>query len=312
MFLKSALLRTLISLCAFAAPLCVEGSEVTSGSVEHAASWFSHIGLQRPGFSYSGTFYNSAWYSTPCSPCFPGDIVNTSNGVSLHPADFNIARVTIGSQTYYSWSYFQPEPPFPYAKFSSGINFHGGLVEVPYSDEPTLILVTPFTMSGGVLGYSGSYSLFSEHFTGSGLAWLHLRRTEREGVPAYSFYQITYQIAAGVDIDVKPGDDLNYINPKSQGKTPIAILSTASFDAGSVDPTTISVAGASVSLRRNGTTASSLEDVNGDGLLDLVVHVNTPDLQLTDPNQVLLECYTNSGEYLWGTDEITLSEGGTL
>lgn len=306
MFSKSALVRTWILLFALAAPLCVEGSELTSGSVERPGFWFSRIALQRPRFNYNGTFYSSAWYSTPCFPCYPGDVVNTSNGVSLHPADFNSASVTMGSQTYYSWSYFYPDPPFPYAKFSSGINFQGGLVEVPHSDVPDLILVTPFTMSGGVFGYSGSQSLFSDTFTGSGLVRLHLKRDERESKLAYTFYDITYEIATGLDIDVKPGDDLNYINVKSRGKTPIAILSTASFDAGTVDPITITVAGASVSLRRNGTTASSLEDVNGDGLVDLVVHVDTQDLQLIDPNQVFLECYTFSGEYLWGTDKIIL------
>lgn len=306
MLSKSALLRTLILLFALGAPLCVEGSELSSGWVERG--WFGRIVLQRPGFTFDGTFYDFAWYSRPCVPCYPGDVVNTSNGFRLNTTDFNIARVTMGNQTYYNWGYFFPEPPFPYAKFSSGINFKGGSVEVPYSNAPDLILVTPFTMNGGVFGYSGSNILFSDQFIAAGLVSLHLIRTERDGVPAYLLSGTTYQITPRIDVDVKPGDDFNYINPRSQGKTPIAILSTASFDAGTVDPTTITVAGASVSLRRNGTTASSMEDVNGDGLLDLVVHVNTQDLQLTDPTRVFLGCYTISGEYLWGTNEIIIAQ----
>lgn len=310
MFSKSALVRTLVLLFILAVPWSVEGSELTGGSVYRSA-FYSRIGLHRPHVSYSATFFYG-WSSTPCIRCYPGDVVNTSGSFSLHPTDFNTASFTVGSQTYYSWGYYLPEPPFPYAKFASWITFHGGLVKVPDSDEPYSILVTPFTMSGGVMGYSGSQSLFSENFTGSGLALLHLRKTEWEGIPAYYLYELTYQIDTGIDIDVKPGNDLNYINPKSHGKTPIAILSTASFDAGSVDPTTVTVAGASVSLRKNGSIASSLEDVNGDGLIDLVVHLDTQDLQLIDPSQVFLECYTFSGEYLWGTDQIILSEGEAL
>lgn len=306
MFSKSALLRISVLLFTLAVPLCVEGSEVTSGLVYRPGLFFSSISLQRPGLMYGGSFYSSAWYSTPCLPCFPGDVVSTSNGFSLHTIDFHIASVTMGSQTYYNWGYFFPDPPWPYAKFDSAINFYGGSVEVPFSNAPDLILITPFTMGGNVAGHNNSSWLFSDYLSGSGFVSLRLVKVDQEGTPEYRFSEITYQIATGINMDVKPGDDVNYINLKSLGKTPIAILSTDTFDAGTVDPMTITIAGAPVSLRKNGTTASSLEDVNGDGLLDLVVHVSTEALQPTSPNQVLLEGYTIFGQRLWGTDEIVL------
>lgn len=305
MFSKSALIIRVL-LFTLAVPLCVAASELTSGAVYRFDDFQSRISLHRPGLSYSAIFYGSAWDSTPCRPCFPGDVVNTSNHIFLNARDFIIGDVTIGSQKYYNWEYFFPDPPFPYAKLRSWISFYGGSAEVPISDAPDLILVTPFTMGATVEGFNSSARLFGAYISGSGFVWLHVRRTVWEGTPAYSFSSMTYQIATGIDIDVKPGDELNYINLKSHGKTPIAILSTATFDAGTVDPFTITVAGAPVSLRSNGTTASSLEDVNGDGLLDLVVHVSTRALQPTSPNQVLLEAYTVLGERLWGSDEMIL------
>lgn len=92
-----------------------------------------------------------------------------------------------------------------------------------------------------------------------------------------------------VPIDIKPGDDdddddgdgLTTINLGSRGTTPVAILSTATFDATTVNPTTVTPAGAPVKLRRNGRPMASFEDVNRDRLEDLVVHVETRALQLS-------------------------------
>ena len=86
---------------------------------------------------------------------------------------------------------------------------------------------------------------------------------------------------------------------------PVAILSTADFDATAVDPTTVTLAGAQVALRGKGTPMAFFEDVNKDGLLDLVVHVSTGALQLSDTDtQAILEGRTFAGMPIRGTDTI--------
>ena len=85
-----------------------------------------------------------------------------------------------------------------------------------------------------------------------------------------------------VEIDIKPGRFPNSINLGSNGSVPVAIFSSPTFDATSIDPVTVSLAGAAVNLRGNGTPQVSLRDVNGDGLMDLIVHVDTQALVLNE------------------------------
>lgn len=76
-----------------------------------------------------------------------------------------------------------------------------------------------------------------------------------------------------VNIEVKPGSEGAWapINPKSRGKVPVAVLSSDTFDAMTVDPNTLMFGktGSEASLSRCGKNG---EDVNGDGRLDLVCH----------------------------------------
>src|SRR5262249_18722740 len=75
-----------------------------------------------------------------------------------------------------------------------------------------------------------------------------------------------------VEIDIKPGTSMKSLNPRSRGTIPVAILTTAAFDATTVDPATVRFGG-------NGSEAvplrAALEDVNGDGHLDLILHFST-------------------------------------
>jgi hypothetical protein len=87
-------------------------------------------------------------------------------------------------------------------------------------------------------------------------------------------------------IDIKPGSYPNSINPGSKGTVPVAILSTPDFDATTVDPMSVNLEGAPVKVKKKGTPMASFEDVDGDGYQDLVVHIDTQQLNLSKEDTV--------------------------
>ena len=104
-----------------------------------------------------------------------------------------------------------------------------------------------------------------------------------------------------VVIDIKPGGTPNSINPNSHGEIPVAVLTTNTFDASRVDPTT-------VRFGRNGTAIpvhSALADVDGDGDLDLLLHVNTEDTGIQcGETSASLTGGTVGGQPIGGSDSI--------
>ena len=106
-------------------------------------------------------------------------------------------------------------------------------------------------------------------------------------------------------IDIKPDSRRNTINLNSRGAVPVAILSSPTFDARTVDPLTVTLAGAKVKLKPNGKPKTSVEDVNDDGRKDLVVHVITQQLQLqVGDTSAELEGTTFSGIPIIGSDKV--------
>ena len=111
-----------------------------------------------------------------------------------------------------------------------------------------------------------------------------------------------------VDIDIKPGSYPNSINLGSHGVIPVAILSSVDFDATQIDPATVTLAGSEVAIRGKGKLLAHQEDINGDGLLDLVVQVETENLdsgQFQDGNAKITG-ETFSGDLIVGYDEINI------
>ena len=81
-----------------------------------------------------------------------------------------------------------------------------------------------------------------------------------------------------ITIDIHPGDFSRPINPRSQGVIPVAILTTNTFDATTVDPAT-------VHFGRTGSEApavrSAIQDVDRNGTLDMILFFNTQSTGIT-------------------------------
>jgi N-acetylneuraminic acid mutarotase len=108
-----------------------------------------------------------------------------------------------------------------------------------------------------------------------------------------------------VAIDIKPGDASNTINLKSLGVVPVAILGSATFDPLSVDPSTVTLAGAPVATRGRGVPMTSQGDFNHDGYLDLLLQFRTQSLQLdSTTTQAVLYGETTTGQRIRGTDSV--------
>lgn len=106
-----------------------------------------------------------------------------------------------------------------------------------------------------------------------------------------------------VEIDIKPGSDPNSIKLSANGAIPVAILSAHDFDATSIDPSTVELNSAVVRLRGNG-YAASVEDVNQDGLMDLVVQVDRGGFLETGDDIGTLEGMTTDGLTIKGSDSV--------
>ncbi len=105
-----------------------------------------------------------------------------------------------------------------------------------------------------------------------------------------------------VGIDIKPGSFPNSINPRSQGVIPVAILTTDTFDATTVDPTTVRFG---VTGTEAAPVQSALEDVDGDGDTDMILHFNTQDTGIIcGTTSAFLTGETLDGQMIEGSDSI--------
>ena len=111
-----------------------------------------------------------------------------------------------------------------------------------------------------------------------------------------------------ISIDIKPGSLPNSINLASAGSVPVAILSSPTFDARTVIPESVSLAGARVKLvGKSNRALCAAEDVNGDGRLDLVCQVVTAQFIIEVGDSVaVLEADTIYGQHVRGQDSINI------
>ncbi len=92
-----------------------------------------------------------------------------------------------------------------------------------------------------------------------------------------------------VRVDIKPGSTVNPINLSGTGSLPLAILATESFDATTVDPNTVCFGDDDNPSQRDCTERHGMghiEDVDGDGRSDLVLHYEVSETGI-DPGDTM-------------------------
>jgi hypothetical protein len=106
-----------------------------------------------------------------------------------------------------------------------------------------------------------------------------------------------------ISIDIKPGRFPNNINPASKGAIRVAILTTDTFDAATVDP--LSVRFARNDARASHGRRSHIEDVDEDGDLELVLRLRTRHSGiLCGDTSASISGETLDGQAIHGTDAI--------
>lgn len=111
-----------------------------------------------------------------------------------------------------------------------------------------------------------------------------------------------------VAIDIKPDSTPNCYNNNGKGVIPVAILSSSSFDATQVDPGQVSLNGQTVKVSgKSDKYLAHSEDINSDGLMDIVVQIADTDgtYQVGD-TVATLTGETLSGQDFQGTDSICI------
>jgi hypothetical protein len=228
--------------------------------------------------------------------CSPGMVVGTNSSYSGIIAPSQGGHATINGVYYWA------------VRLTGTLNF----VSAPILLEDTgtgFVRTIPFTFSGELTGNAAQPDVVNPIFTatlsGHGYVTFHFMDVNygMTETPRYRLSFAEYKFGAfPVSIDVKPATFPNSINPKSKGKIAVAILTTSTFDATEVDPTT-------VLFGANGDEVAPVqfakEDVDGDGDVDLVLHFVTQDTDITCGDvSASLTGTTFSGLSIKGSDAI--------
>lgn len=205
------------------------------------------------------------------SSCTPGQVVGTNSSFSglIGSQFFTSARV---NGVFYSM-----------VRVTGSLNFLSQPIVIPTRGGDAIVTI-PFTFSGQLTGDAFQPNVTNPVFvatlSGQGRARFRFVLIGFDIVnPRYKLEEIEYLFEPVlIAIDIKPLTFPNTINPNSKGKIAVAVLTTPSFDASTVDPATLRFGATGIEAAP---VQFAMEDVDGDGDVDMVVHFATQDTGIT-------------------------------
>jgi hypothetical protein len=227
-------------------------------------------------------------------------------------------NVLVGAEGDDNWSanagsayLFDATPVAPTAEAGGPYLTQVGLVELdasgtsdPNQDSSTLLYEWDLDGDGqfgetGAAASHGDETGINPTYSAAGLqgatpVTVTLKVTDNSGLSDTD--TATIEFPQSVTIDIKPGSDPNSINVASNGQISVAVFTTDDFDATKIDASTVVFAGAYA-------VQSVLEDVDGDGDLDMVLHFLTQDTMLAEVYAQLLADDLNGDGVLDSTNQ---------
>jgi hypothetical protein len=169
--------------------------------------------------------------------------------------------------------------------------FTGRLMRIDRAGQASLLAATGYAAPAG-LDFHRDGRLFVAELSAGAIVTVDIGTGAvslfRGGLASPAGLSFRRQFVVTVSVDLKPGSDTNPLNPSSNGVVPVAVLSSADFDATRIDPAT-------VRFGLTGTEATPVhgghaEDVNGDGTLDMVFdfRIGTLGIPLASPGDSLV------------------------
>jgi hypothetical protein len=158
------------------------------------------------------------------------------------------------------------DPYYDLKLFIDGVEIPNAFDEV----QTTLTFTSVFELDS---------SLFSVLEDGSALVEIKNAGTHLDSFAVdYAVLDIDYYCTIPVTIDIKPGSDPSSFGANSNGKIPVALFGSATFDVTQIDDTTVRFG----DIEEAGayTTKVGLEDINSDGYMDKVYHFAFPETNL--------------------------------
>ena len=237
------------------------------------------------GDGEEGTYYMQIYRGADVH--WNGVFMNLNEKIGPGQDDYSVLATYQPIGPWYYGAYNYPPPTPQYYR----VERNGGVLTVYWSDDAA-DWNTAFTYDLG-----SALDGLEQRVVVTGICWFF----PTDSYADWDYISITPTVKP-VEIDVQPGNFPNSINPNKKSTIPVAILTTASFDATAVDPLSVKFGpNAAPAIGGKG----RITDADGDGDLDMLLLFNTKETGIQCGNtKADLTAKTTSGLGLAGTDAI--------